>query len=172
MGFIIETVQHGYYVISESSITHYDGSRVITSLGHHIRGHFTNVRNCLMIAALIKDGKTYESVEAFYHKEEMLKTAPHLTECLDALDKQLDKMTDGGYGAVVKIVESGSHNFSGHRYWGEMQDVWLILKALRTGKYDRKIGITTLGQRLSDAIMDLVWKLDNDALDKWEEMGM
>ena len=100
---IISTLQ-GVFAITENSITKYWFKDETISKGLLVAKHYKEVEASLWIATLLKEGKTYESITAFYHEESDLKDAPHLAQCLDPLENQLNLMTDGEYDAVVTVL--------------------------------------------------------------------
>ena len=174
---VISTLQ-GAFAITENSITKYWFKDETVSKGFLVTKHYKEVEASLWIANLLKEGKTYESITAFYHEESDLKDAPHLAQCLDPLEHQLNLMTDGEYEVVVTVLQDDKHSWrdlDDHEYWGEIQDIWLEIKNLRDGRYyENEIfhrpgipRIQTTGDRLVEKIMDLVWKMDNDLPNMW-----
>ena len=177
-GYIAVQTLQGFFVVSAASITKIFFKDETVSKRLLVRKHYKEVEASLWITTLLKEGKTYESITAFYHKESDLKDAPHLAQCLDPLENQLNLMTDGEYDAVVAVLQNDSHNWrdlNDHKYWGEIQDIWLEIKKLRDGRYyENEIfhrpgipRIETTGDRLVEKIMDLVWKMDNDLPNMW-----
>ncbi len=120
---------------------------------------------------------------AWYHTEEDLKDAPHLENILNAMETQLNKLTDGAYSQTVTELQQERPSLDSHKYWSEIQDIWWEVKSLREGKYhgsgspryEGRRGIPrieTTGSRLVDAIMELIWKMDNGKDDEDEDEGL
>ena len=184
--FTIDTSMNGQYTISEDSITHRFFQQEEISKGLLVKRHFKEAELSLYTAWVLREGKCYEAISAWYHKEEDLKGAPHLEKVLHAMEDQLELLTDGEYSSTVDLLKQDHPNFDGHKYWSEIQNIWWEVKNLREGKYHGSSSpryegrrgiprIETTGKRLVDAIMDLIWKMDNgaeedDGLTLWEEM--
>ena len=184
--FTIDTSMNGQYTISEDSITHRFFQQEEISKGLLVKRHFKEAELSLYTAWVLREGKCYEAISAWYHKEEDLKGAPHLEKVLHAMEDQLELLTDGEYSSTVDLLKQDHPDLDGHKYWSEIQDIWWEVKNLREGKYhgsnspryEGRRGIPrieTTGKRLVDAIMNLIWKMDNgaeedDGLTRWEEM--
>lgn len=180
--FTIDTSINGIYIISEDRITRQSRQGEQISKGLLVKNHFQDARLALYTAWVLREGKCYEAKTAWYHTEEELKDLPNLEKVLNAMEIQLDKLTDGEYGSTVEMLKQEHPSLDGHRYWSEIQNIWREIKCLREGKYhgskspkyEGRRGIPrieTTGGRLVDAIMDLVWKMDNGAAAE-EEDGM
>ena len=115
----------------------------------------------------------YEAISAWHHTEDDLKDAPLLSRVLDTLDEQLNKLTGNEYAKVVNLLQQEDSDFGSHKYWSEIQDVWWETKGLREGKYHENDSpryegrrgiprIETVGKRLVDAVMVLIWAMDNN----------
>lgn len=174
---IITTLQ-GAFVLAGNSITKYWFSEETPSKGLLTKDHYNEVEASLGIAGILKDGQTQESIISYYHEDKDLEGKPTLAKCLDALEEQLNLMTDGEYEVVVTVLQDDKHSWrdlDDHEYWGEIQDIWLEIKNLRDGRYyENEIfhrpgipRIQTTGDRLVEKIMDLVWKMDNDLPNMW-----
>ena len=170
--FTIDTSLKGSFTISEASITHHFLQKDEISKGLLVKKHFQEAELSLYCAWNLREGKCYEAICAWYHTDEDLEDAPHLKEVLHAMEEQLDKLTEGEYTAVVELLQQESHDLGSHRHWSEIQDIWWEIKNLREGKYhgsnspryEGRRGIPrieTTGKRLVDAIMELIWKMDN-----------
>ena len=65
-----------------------------------------------------------------------------------------------------------------NRYWREIQEIWAEINALKEKRYyENEIHhrpgvprIETVGRRLVDRIVDLVWRMDNNAPSMQEEI--
>ena len=179
--FTIDTSMNGQYTISEDRIIHTSISGTQISKGLLVKRHFKEAELSLYTAWVLREGKCYEAISAWYHKEEDLKDAPHLDKILHAMEEQLDRLTDGEYSAVVELLKQDHPDLDGHDYWSEIQDIWWEVKNLREGKYhgsgspryEGRRGIPrieTTGKRLVDTIMELIWKMDNGAEEEDEAM--
>lgn len=172
MPFKIDTQTKGIYIISEDAITHYFFQKEETSPGLLVKSHYKEIEGALYLSWLLREGKTVESISAYYHTEDDLKDAPPLEKILPALEKQIDLLTDGEYMKYVDAREKKDwKTIDNYRYWREIQDIWGEINALREKRYyENEIHhrpgvprIETIGKRLVDEVMDLVWKLDNEA---------
>lgn len=179
MPFKIDTQMKGVYVISEDSIVHYFFQKEETSPGVLVKKHYSKVEKALYAAWYIREGKCYESIAAYMHEEKDLEDAPHLEKVVAAIEKQVDLFTEGEYGKYVAGHEAQDWKLIGdNRYWREVQDIWVEINTLKEKRYyENKIHhhpgiprIETVGKRLVDKIMDLVWRMDNDALGMQEEL--
>lgn len=181
--FTIDTSMNGIYTISEDRITRQSIQGEQISKGLLVKNHFQDAELALYTAWVLREGKCYEAKTAWYHTEEDLKDAPHLEKVLDAMEAQLDKLTDGEYISTVDMLKQERPSLDGHKLWSEIQDVWWEIKGLREGKYhgskapkyEGRRGIPrieTTGGRLVDAIMDLIWKMDNEVAGAEEDDGM
>lgn len=94
-----------------------------------------------------------------------------MEKILPALEKQLDLLSEGAYSNYVTARQNQNWQaMDDYRYWQEIQDIWSEIDALRSRRYyENEIyhrpgipRIETIGKRLVDAVMDLVWRLDND----------
>ena len=172
---VIATIQ-GALEINENSITKHWFSEKIVSKGLLVMKHYKEVEAVLRISNFLKEGRTYESITAYYYEEKDIQDAPCLAQCLDPLENQLNLMTDGEYNAVVSSLENrGSLEY---KYWGEIQNVWQEIKQLRASRfYENEIfhrpgipRIETIGGRLVEKNMDLIWKIDNDLPNMWDDI--
>jgi len=179
MPFRIDTQTKGIYIVSEDSISHHFFSIDETSPGLLVKKHYTEIERALYSAWFLREGKCYESIAAYMHDEKDLEDAPHLEKVVAAIEKQVDLFTEGEYGKYVAGHEAQDWKLIGdNRYWREVQDVWVEIDALKEGRYyENEIHhhpgiprIETVGKRLVDKIMDLVWRMDNDAPGKQEEL--
>ena len=171
--FTIDTSMDGDYTFSEDSITHvsFRGNRI--SKGALMKKHYKESELALYTAWVLREGRCYEAKQAWYHTEEDLKDAPHLEKVLSAMEDQLNKLTDGKYSSTVEVLQQDHPALNGCMYWSEIQDIWWEIKNLRDGKYhgsdspryEGRRGIPrieTTGKRLVDAIVALIWKMDNE----------
>lgn len=173
---IITTFQ-GAFVLAENSITKHWFRKETASRGLLTQKHYKEVEASLDIAGILKNGQTQESIKSYYHEDKDLEGKPTLVKCLDALENQLNLMTDGEYNAVVSEMKSG-HYFYDYKYLDEVQRIWGEIENLRDGRYyENEIfhrpgipRIETTGARIVEKIMDLIWKLDNDLPSFIEEM--
>ncbi len=179
MPFKIDTQTKGIFIIAEDSITHHFFSIEETSPGLLMKKHYKEIERALYAAWVLREGKCYESIAAYMHEEKDLDDAPHLETILPALEKQMDLLTDGGYERYKAAHEKKDWALmNGNRYWREVQDIWVEIDALKEGRYyENEIHhhpgiprIETVGKRLVDKIMDLVWRIDNDAPSVQEEL--
>lgn len=179
MPFKIDTQTKGIYIVSEDSITHHFFSIDETSPGLLVKKHYKEIERALYSAWFLREGKCYESIAAYMHDEKDLEEAPHLEKVIAAIEKQVELFTEGEYGKYVAAHEKQDWKLmEQNRYWREVQDVWVEIDALKNGRYyENKIHhhpgvprIETIGKRLVDKVMDLVWRMDNDAPDKQEEL--
>lgn len=180
MPFKIDTQTKGIFIIAEDSITHHFFSIDETSPGLLVKKHYSEVEKALYAAWFLREGKCYESIEAYWHEEKDLKDALHLETILSALEKQMDLLMDGEYGKHVAAHEKQDWKLmEENRYWREVQDIWSEINTLKEGRYyENEIHhrpgvprIETVGKRLVDKIMDLVWRMDNDAPSVQEELA-
>ena len=171
MPFKIDTQMKGLYVISEDSITNHFFQKEKTSAGLLVKGHYKEVEAALYLSWLIRQRKTVETISAYYHTDDDLKDAPTLEKILPALEEQLDLLSEGAYSNYVAARQNQNWRaVDDYRYWQEIQDIWSEIDALRSRRYyENEIyhrpgipRIETIGKRLVDAVMDLVWRLDND----------
>ena len=178
--FTIDTSMNGQYNISEGCITHHFFQQEEISKGLLVKRHFKEAELSLYTAWVLREGKCYEAIAAWYHKEEDLKDAPHLEKVLHAMEEQLDRLTDGEYSKYATAKDAGEDNLS-FKYWSDLQDIYFFIKDLREGKYhgsgslryEGRRGIPrieTAGRRLVDSIMGLIWKMDNDAPSTEDEL--
>lgn len=180
-------VNVAFYGISPDSILRAGIDGQSTSKGLLVSKHYENVVYVLQIVAFMRDDKVYESIASYWHEDKDLEGAPHLEKVLFALEDQLDKMTDGEYKAVASLLDvkgddRPDESLYTHKYWGEMNQVWWEIHELRDGKYHESDSvryqgrrgiprISTVGKRLCDLTMDLIWKMDNDLPNKWDEVN-
>jgi len=171
MPFKIDTQMKGLYVISEDSITNYFFQKEKSSAGLLVKSHYKEIQAALYLSWLIRQGKTVETISAYYHTEDDLKDAPTLEKILPALEEQVDLFTEGEYQNYVTARQNQNWRaMDDYRYWQEIQDIWSEIDVLRSRRYyENEIyhrpgipRIETIGKRLVDAVMDLVWRLDND----------
>ena len=179
MPFMIDTQVKGLYVIAEDSITHYFLSKSETSCGLLVKKHYDDIERALHIAWYIREGKCHESVSAYWHKEEDLEDSIHLEPLVKALEEQVDLFTEGAYRQLMTAKENGDRESEDqNRYWREIQEVWAEINALKEKRYyENEIHhrpgvprIETVGRRLVDRIVDLVWRMDNNAPSMQEEI--
>ena len=179
MPFMIDTQVKGLYVIAEDSITHYFLSKSETSCGLLVKKHYDDIERALHIAWYIREGKCHESVSAYWHKEEDLEDSIHLEPLVKALEEQVDLFTEGAYRQLMTAKENGDRESEDqNRYWREIQEIWAEINALKEKRYyENEIHhrpgvprIETVGRRLVDRIVDLVWRMDNNAPSMQEEI--
>lgn len=179
MPFMIDTQVKGLYVIAEDSITHYFLSKSETSPGLLVKKHYDDIERALHIAWYIREGKCHESVSAYWHKEEDLEDSIHLEPLVKALEEQVDLFTEGAYRQLMTAKENGDRESEDqNRYWREIQEIWAEINALKEKRYyENEIHhrpgvprIETVGRRLVDRIVDLVWRMDNNAPSMQEEI--
>ncbi len=179
--FTIDTSMNGEYSVSEDSITHTSISGTQISKGLLVKSHFQEAELSLYTAWVLREGKCYEAIAAWYHKEEDLKDAPHLEKVLHAMEEQLDRLTDGEYSKYATAKDAGEDNLS-FKYWSDLQDIYFFIHDLYEGKYhgsgslryEGRRGIPrieTTGRKLVDAIVELIWKMDNNSASAEEEMA-
>ena len=181
---VTEIVLIGYegyqFEINNERIIRYGRRSTQESCGLLVKNHYQEVAGILYIIHLLKDGKTKESIAAFYIGEKEQKEyekAPTLAKCLDALKRQLSLLMDGAYDAYYDDChkrhdgESSSERFD-LPYEMEMQDIFWHMLDLQEGKvyksgnikYEGKRGIPkieTTGERLYAEALNLFWKMDN-----------
>jgi hypothetical protein len=166
-------------VISEDSLINYFFQKETTFSGLLVKRHYKEIEASLYLSWFIREGKTYESIAAYWHEESDLKDALHLEKIVPALEKQIDLLTEGAYSIFVEAHKKQDWRaMDNYRYWGELQDIWSEIDALRSRRfYENDIyhrpgipRIETIGKRLVDEIMVLVWKLDNDEPGIQEEL--
>ena len=179
MPFKIDTQTKGIFIIAEDSITHHFFSIDETSPGLLVKKHYKKIERALYSAWFLREGKCYESIEAYWHDEKDLEDAPHLEKVIAAIEKQVELFTEGEYGKYVAAHEKKDWALiEKNRYWREVQDIWSEINTLKKGRYyENEIHhrpgvprIETVGKRLVDKIMDLVWRMDNDAPSVQEEL--
>jgi hypothetical protein len=179
MPFMIDTQVKGLYVIAEDSITHYFLSKSETSPGLLVKKHYDDIERALHIAWYIREGKCHESVSAYWHKEEDLEDSIHLEPLVKALEEQVDLFTEGAYRQLMTAKENGDRESEDqNRYWREIQEILAEINALKEKRYyENEIHhrpgvprIETVGRRLVDRIVDLVWRMDNNAPSMQEEI--
>lgn len=167
----IGTQTKGLYIISEEFITNHFFQKETTSSGLLVKDHYKEVEAALYLSWLIRQGKTIESISAYFHTDEDLKDAPTLEKILPALEEQIDLFTSGEYQNYINAHENkGWRAMDDFRYWWEVQNIWSEINTLREKRYyeNKKHHhpgvprIETIGKRLVDEIMGLVWALDND----------
>ena len=170
---------HTLKILAEDSITHYFLSKSETSPGLLVKKHYDDIERALHIAWYIREGKCHESVSAYWHKEEDLEDSIHLEPLVKALEEQVNLLTEGVYEQYVASQEHLSWEFmQENRYWQEVQEVWAEINALKEKRYyENEIHhrpgvprIETVGRRLVDRIVDLVWRMDNNAPSMQEEI--
>lgn len=179
MPFKIDTQTKGLYIVSEDSITNRFFQKEQTSAGLLVKNHYKEIEASLCLSWLIRQGKTVESISAYFHTDEDLKDAPPLEKLLPALEESIDSFTEGAYQNHITARENQDwRTMNDYRYWQEVQDIWSEIRDLRERRYyENEIHhrpgvprIETIGKRLVDAIIDLVWKLDNDEPSVQEEL--
>ena len=183
MSFVTDASLFGILAVTEEKITRYCVNNEEVSKGLLVKKHYKEVRSVLWIAGLLKDGKTYESISAFYHEEKDLENAPHMIECLDPLECQLSLLTDGDYTEIAEIIKSDNPNRSAlfdYKYIVELQNIYYHIADLRDGRfyetddirYTGRCGIpriTTVGEKIYDELIDLIWRMDNDLPNRSDE---
>lgn len=171
--FTLQTSYSGFYVISPDSITKHTINSKETSQGILVKKHYKAVLTALQILVFVCGDKVYESVSDFWHEEKNLKDAPHLETVLDALEEQLNTITGSVYG---------SDTYDHFKYSDELRHIRWEIDSLKSGRYyeadNPRFGhqrgiprISTVGKRLCDQVMDLVWKMDNNAPNRLEEIA-
>ena len=70
-----------------------------------MKKHYSEVEKALYAAWYIREGKCYESIAAYWHKENDLKDAPPLEKVVMAIEKHLDLFTEGEYQKCVAAHE-------------------------------------------------------------------
>ena len=169
--FKIDTQTNGMFLISYDCIEHTFFSTHETSKGLLVRNHFREIHHALYAAWTLREGRTIESISAYYHSDTDLKDAPSLETVVKVMEQQVDLFTEGAYEKYAKArTTEDSSEFLESRYWREIQDIYDFTIALKEGRYyeneihrRRVPRIETIGKRLVDAIVDLVWKMDSDA---------
>ena len=176
--FKIDTQLKGVFVVSEESIVHRTLNKEETSPGLLVKKHFQEVHHALYCAWIIREGKTEESIRAYFHSEEDLKDAPPLERVVAALEKQIDLLTEGNYNKYASSVGTGGR-IDDYRYSQEIYDIFSEIKDLKTRRYyENEIHhrpgvpiIETIGKRLLDEIMLMIWRMDNGAPGLQEEIS-
>ncbi len=179
MPFKIDTQTKGVFLISEESITRLFFQSSKTSKGLLVTKHYQEIHRALYCAWILRESKCYESIAAYYHKDEDLKDAPPLEKIIPAMERQVDLLSDGAYNKYADFQKTKDWTFiHSYRYWREIQDIWVEIDALKSGRYyENKLHhrpgvprIETIGQRLVDAIVNLVWRLDSEKESIQEEV--
>ena len=88
MSYKIDTQTKGLYVISDDHITRHFFSKEEDSAGLIVKSHQEPIRKALFCAWLIREGKCYESIEAYWHEEDDLKNAPLLEKVVPVLEQK------------------------------------------------------------------------------------
>ncbi len=180
MPFNIDTQTNGVFVISQDSITRFFFQSSETSKGLLVTKHYQEIQLALYCAWILREGKCYESIGAYQHESKDLKDALPLEKIVSALERQTDLLSDGAYSQYADSQRTKDWTFiDSCRYWQEIQDIWVEINALKTGRYyenelHHRPGvprIETIGRRLVDAIVNLVWRLDSDKESIHEEMS-
>jgi hypothetical protein len=136
MPFKIDTHTKGLYVISEDSIINYFFQKETTSSGLLVKRHYKEIEASLYLSWFIREGKTYESIAAYWHEENDLKDAPPLEKVVVAIEKHLDLFTEGEYQKCVAAHEKQDWKLmEENRYWREVQDIWSEINTLKEGRY-------------------------------------
>ena len=89
----------------------------------------------------------------------------------------MDLFTEGDYQKYTDLRENWKA-LKEIRYWHEIQEIWSQVNFLREGRYyENEIHhypgiprIETIGKRLVDQVMDLVWRMDNNGASFQEEL--
>ena len=187
MGFVAETSYNGIYAITEESITRYDRKGESESQGLLVRKHYDEIQNALLVAGIMKEGSTFESLARYaMSPDDLPEKAPRLDTCLAALERMVSLMTEGEYDEVVNMLSAetrpAASELEKHKYWGEMQEIYWHIKELREGKYIESDSLrykgrrgiprlSTTGARIFDAIVDMVWKMDGNLPNMWTYGG-
>ena len=167
MAFKIDTEMKGIYIISENNIEHFFLNKHETSKGLLVKNYYQEIERALYCAWCLREGKAYESI--VYYRDDP-KDALRLETVIEAMEQQIDLFTDGEYSAEGEVKS---------RYWHEIQHIHQDVMVLKNGRYyenelHHRPGIPrieTVGRRLVDAIMDLVWRMDDDAPSIDEEIS-
>ena len=157
----ISTDWNGTYTVCEDSITRYNLKGRQVSPGLLVKEHYTQVQEILHLLTLLERGKCYESMEPYWHDEAEYEGVLHLSEILTKLDEQF---------ALLKLPE---------KYQSGLYEIEYLMKTLREGRYyENKIHhhpgiprIETLGKRLMDASIDMIWRMDNKSPSKQEDIA-
>ena len=165
-----------HYSLSEDNITRasYNGDQ--TSHGFLIHDYFDSIIKALSAALFLREGKCRESISSSKHVEDEQDATP-LESVLSSLEHSINMFTNGEYERFVSANTAGDRSYD-YKYYTELQDIWFEIKQLREGRYyehplygHRGIArISTTGGKLVDKIMDLVWRLDDNAPGAQEEM--
>lgn len=144
------------------------------SKGLLVKEHYQQVEQALSAALLIRYGKIIECVSFYDHTAEELKDFHPLAEVVTELEKQLDLITKGAYGIKVEELKP---NYCGNRhYWNYdylLKGLAFDINLLKERKYYERNSfyarrgvprITTIGKRVVDRVMLLVWQMDNEPL--------
>lgn len=169
------STSNGQFDVFDTIIIHTRYHDEQLSKGRLVKDHFQDVRAVLDSACLLRDGACYESVASYAHTEEDLAGAAHVEDVLDDLERQLDQLTGQEYSRHVASKGRGS----GFRFTNEVSAVHGHIVDLRDGRYyenkERYRGrrgiprISTIGRRLVDDIMDLIWRMDCGGPSRLEE---
>ena len=171
--FKITTSNNGEFTISDQSITHTIQNLNEVSKGLLISRHFTPVQRALFTAYFLAEGNCYESLLS--RGVEPDEDTPRLSAVLDAMEWQINSFTDGEYKKFTETYDA-HRTVTAYHLWHEIEKVLLLIMDLRTGRYNERTShrriplIETIGRKLVDSIMDLVWHLDNEGNNAQEEV--
>ena len=171
--FKITTSNNGEFMISAQSITHTMKNLKEVSKGLLVSRHFTSVQRALFTAFFLAEGNCYESLQS--RGVEPDENVPRLLAVLDAMEWQVNSFTDGEYKKFTETYDA-HRTVTAYHLWHEMENVFMLINDLRVGRYNEKTShrriplIETIGRKLVDSIMDLVWHLDNEESSAQEEV--
>lgn len=176
--YTLQTGYAGLYIITPDSITHRTIRGTEESKGLLVRNYYKSVVTALKITEFMSEDNVYESVADFWHEEDELEKAPHLDTVLAALEEQLNIITCG----VYKTAADDDHSHDRSKYADELRHIAWEINSLKAGRYyeadNPRFGhqrgiprISTVGKKLCDRIMELVWKMDNNAPNRLEEIA-
>lgn len=184
----IKTTYNGIYEIAPAFITHFLLNDTETSCGLLVTRHCPAIEKTFQITDLMSRDLVYESVAYYWHEDSELEEAPHLIDELDMLEDQLNIFTDGAYKVIAGILAKGDttthkdrEQLGKYKYLEEINSIWWEIFQLRDGRYyetssliykgQRGIPrISTVGRRLTDRIIELVWKMDSNLPNRTQEM--
>ena len=108
MGFVAETSYNGIYAITEESITRYDRKGESESQGLLVRKHYDEIQNALLVAGIMKEGSTFESLARYaMSPDDLPEKAPRLDTCLAALERMVSlrkHRTKKGSQKAISVV--------------------------------------------------------------------
>ena len=171
--FKITTSKNGEFTVSDRSIKHSIRNFTEESKGLLVSRHFTPVQRALFTAYFLAEGNCYESLQSRGVKPD--ENVPRLLAVLDTMEWQINSFTDGKYKKFTETYDA-HRTVRAYHLWYEMERVFLLVRDLRTGRYNGKTShrriplIETVGRKLVDSIMDLVWHLDNEESSSQKEV--